>query len=59
MDYEEVNETNVAVIDTSAIQDMVWSLEAMFERYEGTGEGISTKYSMRYRMLLEELDKRK
>lgn len=62
MDYDqllEINESNIGQLDTQAVKSMVWTLEAMFKSYEGTGEGISSKYAMRYRMALEELDKRK
>ena len=62
MNYDqllEINESNIAQLDTPTVQDMLKTLERMFNSYEGTGEGISTKYSMRYRMALEELEKRK
>jgi len=62
MDYDqllEINESNIGQLDTNTVKSMVWTLEEMFKSYEGTGEGISSKYSMRYRMALEELDKRK
>jgi hypothetical protein len=62
MDYDqllEVNESNIGQLDTTTVQDMVWTLEHMFERYERTGEGISSKYAMRYRIALDELAKRK
>ena len=62
MDYDqllEINESNIAQLDTPTVQEMLLTLEEMFKSYEGTGEGISTKYSMRYHMALKELDKRK
>ena len=62
MNYDqllEINESNISQLDTSTVKDMFHTLEEMFKENEGTGEGISSKYSMRYRMALEELNKRK
>lgn len=62
MNYDqllEINESNIAQLNTPTVREMILTLEEMFKSYEGTGEGISTKYSMRYRMALKELDKRK